>query len=93
MCGTRRVMTPSPFRLNMELDLQSLFGLHVHSWDPAIGSSDFGIFLENQYASFMCFWFGLEILRLVYKKVFFEILNGFYLIWPFILRKKQHRPL
>ncbi len=24
----------------------------------------------------MCFWFGLEILRLVYKKVFFEILNG-----------------
>jgi hypothetical protein len=21
----------------------------------------------------MCFWFGLEILRLVYKKVFFEI--------------------
>ncbi len=42
---------------------------------------------------FMCFWFGLEILRLVYKKVFFEILNGFYLIWPFILRKKQHRPV
>jgi hypothetical protein len=26
----------------------------------------------------MCFWFGLEILRLIYKKVFFEILNGFY---------------
>ncbi len=24
----------------------------------------------------MCFWFGLEILRLVYKKVFFEILNS-----------------
>jgi hypothetical protein len=24
----------------------------------------------------MCFGFGLEILRLVYKKVFFEILNG-----------------
>jgi hypothetical protein len=21
----------------------------------------------------MCFWFGLEILRLVYKKVFFEV--------------------
>jgi hypothetical protein len=37
---------------------------------------------------FMCFWFGLEILRLVYKKVFYEILNGFYLIWPFIPRKK-----
>jgi hypothetical protein len=29
---------------------------------------------------FMCFLFGLEILRLVYKKEFFEILNGFYLI-------------
>ncbi len=27
-----------------------------------------------------CFWLGLVILRLVYKKVFFEILNGFYLI-------------
>ncbi len=36
---------------------------------------------------FMCFWFGLQILRLVYKKVFFEISNSFYLIWPFILRK------
>ncbi len=35
----------------------------------------------------MFFWFGLEILRLVYRKAFFEILNGFYLIWPFILRK------
>jgi hypothetical protein len=23
----------------------------------------------------MCFWFGPEILRLVYKKAFFEILN------------------
>jgi len=26
----------------------------------------------------MCFWFGLEILRLVYKKGFFEILNGLF---------------
>jgi hypothetical protein len=25
----------------------------------------------------MCFWFGFEILRLVFKKVFFEIWNGF----------------
>ncbi len=41
----------------------------------------------------MCFWFGLEIVRLVYKKVFFEILNGFYLIWPFILRRKVALPL
>ncbi len=31
----------------------------------------------------MWFWFGLEILRIVYKKTFFKILNGFYLIWPF----------
>ncbi len=23
----------------------------------------------------MCFWFGLELLRLIYKKVFFELLN------------------
>jgi hypothetical protein len=45
----------------------------------AVGSSDFDIFFRNSIC-FMCFWFGLEILRLVYKKVFFEILNGFYLI-------------
>ncbi len=36
----------------------------------------------------MCFCFGIKILKLVYNKAFFEILNGFYLIWPFILRKK-----
>ncbi len=36
----------------------------------------------------MCFCFGLEILRLVYKKAFFKILYGFYLIWSFSLRKK-----
>ncbi len=36
---------------------------------------------------FMCFWFGLEILRLVYKKAYFEILNSFYLTWPFILQE------
>ncbi len=46
-----------------------------------VGTSDFDIFLEIQYLH-VFFWFGLkiEILRLVYKKVFFEILNGFYLI-------------
>ncbi len=32
---------------------------------------------------FMWFWFGLEILRLVYKNAFFKILIGFYLIWAF----------
>jgi hypothetical protein len=35
----------------------------------------------------MWFWFGLEILRLVYKKAFLKILNGFYLIWVFNLKK------
>jgi hypothetical protein len=46
----------------------------------ALGSSDFDIFLEIQHASCVFGGFGLEILRLVYKKVFFEIWNGFYLI-------------
>jgi hypothetical protein len=43
----------------------------------------------------MCFWFGLEILRLVYKKVFFDILNGFYLIFflTFYPSKKVTLPL
>ncbi len=35
----------------------------------------------------MWFWFGLETLRLVYKKAFFKILNGFYLIWAFNYKK------
>ncbi len=35
----------------------------------------------------MWFWFGLEIQRLVYKKAFFKILNGFYLLWPFNFQK------
>ncbi len=38
---------------------------------------------------FMWLWFGLEILRLVYKKVFFKILNGFCLIWPFNFQKNS----
>jgi hypothetical protein len=38
-----------------------------------IGSSDF-----PRSLCFMWFWFGLEILRPVYKKAFFKILNGFY---------------
>ncbi len=41
---------------------------------------------------FMCFWLGLEILRLVYKKALFEILNSFYLTWPFILQKSSAAP-
>jgi hypothetical protein len=36
----------------------------------AVGSSDFDIFFRNS-TFFTCFWFGLEILRLVSKKVFF----------------------
>jgi hypothetical protein len=62
--------------------------LHVSIWRYTLGSSDF-----PRSLCFMWFWFGLEILRLVYQKAFFEILNGFYLIWAFILRKKQHPPL
>jgi hypothetical protein len=36
-------------RLNMELDLQSLFGLHVYSC--TIGYSDYDVFLENDEGS------------------------------------------
>ncbi len=52
-----------------------------------IGSNDFAIF--KKFNKLHVFWFGLEILKLVNKKAFFEILNGFYLIWPFILWKKS----
>ncbi len=48
-----------------------------------LGSSDF-----PRSLCFMWFWFGLEILRLVYKKAFFKILIGFYLIWAFNFQKK-----
>ncbi len=41
---------------------------------------------------FLCFWFGLDILRLVYKKVLFEILNGFYLILPLSFEKSSAAP-
>ena len=37
----------------------------------------------------MWFWFGLEILRRVYKKAFFEIMIGFYLIWAFNFQKNS----
>jgi hypothetical protein len=40
----------------------------------------------------MCFWFGLEILRLVYKKAFFEILNAFYLIDLLFSEKSSAAP-
>jgi hypothetical protein len=40
--------------------------------DCRVGSSDF-----PRALCFLSFWFGLEILRLVYKKAFFKILNGF----------------
>jgi hypothetical protein len=51
-----------------------------------LGSIDFDIFFRNSIC-FIYFWFGLEILRQVYKKAFFEILNSFYIIWPFVLQK------
>ena len=57
-------------------------------WDQCrLGSSDF-----PRSLCFMWFWFGLEILRLVYKKAFFKILNGFYLIWPFNFQKNSTVP-
>ncbi len=40
----------------------------------------------------MWFWFGLEILRLVYKKACLKILNGFYLIWAFNFQKNSTVP-
>ncbi len=52
-----------------------------------IGSSDF-----PRSLCFMWFWFGLEILRLLCKKAFFKILNGFYLIWPFNFQKNSTVP-
>ncbi len=52
-----------------------------------VGSSDF-----PRSLCFMWFWFGLEILRLVYKKAFFKILIGFYLIWAFNFQKNSTVP-
>jgi hypothetical protein len=70
--------------------------LHIRLWVRAIlhrktycgvGSSDF-----PRSLCFMWFWFGLEILRLVCKKAFFKILNGFYLIWAFNFQKNSTVP-
>ncbi len=61
--------------------------LIINIYHPCSRVQWFWQFFRNSIC-FMCFWFGLEILILVHKKVFFEILNGFYLIWPFILQKK-----
>ncbi len=63
--------------------LLTIFPITIQTQSPRIrGPSDFPRLL-----CFMGFWFGLEILRLVYKKAFFKILNCFYLIWPFYLLK------
>ncbi len=44
--------------------------------------------------TFFSIWFGLEILRLVYRKSFFEILDGFYLTYlTFYPPKKVEPPL
>ncbi len=59
----------------------------VKGCHPALGPSDF-----PRSLCFMWFWFGLEILRLVYKKAFFKILNGFYLIWGFNFQKNRTVP-
>jgi hypothetical protein len=64
----------------------TLFSLWIEWPEDAcgVGSSDF-----PKSICFMWFWFGLEIQRLVYKKAFFLILNGFYLIWPFTFQKNS----
>ncbi len=59
----------------------SLLGPLAQQYDPVNLT-----FFRNS-TCFMWFWFGLEILRLVYKKEFFKILNGFYL-GPFYPPKK-----
>ncbi len=53
----------------------------------AVGSNDF-----PRSLCFMWFWFGLEILRIVNKKLFFNILIGFYLIWAFNFQKNSTAP-
>ncbi len=60
---------------------------HHQQYGRAVGSSDF-----PRSLCFMWFWFGLEILKLVYKKVFFKILIGFYLIWAFNFQKNSTVP-
>ncbi len=60
--------------------------------DSAIESSDFDIFLENSIC-FMCFWFGLEILRLVYLKSVFWNIERFLSYWTFYPPKKVALPL
>ncbi len=52
-----------------------------------VGSSDF-----PRSLCFMWFWFGLEILRLVYKKAFFKILIGVHLIWALTSKKSSAAP-
>ncbi len=51
----------------------------------ALGSSDF-----PKSLCFMWFWFGLEILRLVYKKAFLKIFYS--ILFELLTLKRQHRP-
>ena len=60
----------------------------ILSFDSSlVGSSDF-----PRSLCFVWFWFNLEILRLVYKKAFFKILIGFYLIWTLNFQKNSTIP-
>ncbi len=49
---------------------------------------------SSDFPRSLCFmwFFGLEILRLVYKKAFFKILISFYLIWAFNFQKNSTVP-
>ncbi len=71
--------TQTSFVVEQNLFLTCIYCIHCR-----VGSSDF-----PRSLCFMWFWFGLEILRLVLKKAYFKILNGFYLIWPFNFPKNS----
>ncbi len=73
-CGAKNIAFCSGSELRLQLRLRIRVPWFWH-------------FFRNSIC-FMCFSFGLEILRLVYKKGFFEILKGIYPNWPFIFRKK-----
>ncbi len=60
--------------------------------DSTIESSDFDIFLENSIC-LMCFWFGLEILRLVFLKSVFWNITQFLSYLTFYPPKKVALPL
>ncbi len=77
-------LVPPLFKITLSASYNfKKFHLHICT----LGSSDF-----PRSLCFIWFWFSLEILRLVYKKVFLKILIGFYLIWAFNFQKNSTVP-